>query len=92
MKSLIKSGFLTLKQLINCIKERKDIPIISKIKLNTIRIGNIYITSEYQACNILNNDHTPLCKIYNLTSQYTYYSSNVGPIYSATPFISKCIS
>ena len=93
MKSLINSGFLPLKQLINRIEERKDIPIISKIKLNTIRIGNIYIISENQACKILNNDHKPLCKIYNLTSQYTYPcdSSKVG-IYSATPFISKCIS
>ena len=35
MKCLIKSEFLPLKQLINRIEEKKDIPIISKIKYNS---------------------------------------------------------
>ena len=93
MKNLIKSGFLPLRQLVNRIEERKYIPLISKINLNKICIGNSYLISENQACKILDNGHKPLCKIYNITSLYNYPcdSNNVG-IYSASPYISKCIS
>ena len=94
LKRLITSGYLPLKQIINRIEERKHRQSKPKIRIDKIKIGNVYIISEKQACQLINNIDTPLCKLYDIKSIYKYpcNSCDVG-IYSAishgTKFINK---
>ena len=68
LKRLITSGYLPLKQIINKIEERKHRQ--SKLRIDKIKIGNVYIISEKQACQLINNIDTPLCKLYDIKSIY----------------------
>ena len=70
LKRLITSGYLPLKQIINKIEERKYRQSKLKIRIDKIKIGNVYIISEKQACQLINNIDTPLCKLYDIKSIY----------------------
>ena len=70
LKRLITSGYLPLKQIINRIEERKHRQSKPKIRMDNIKIGNVYIISEKQACQLIINIDTPLCKLYDIKSIY----------------------
>ena len=96
LKRLITSGYLSLKQVIYRIEERKHRQSKQKIRIDKIKIRNVNvdIISEKQAYQLINNINTPLCTLYDIKSLYKYpcNSCDVGiysPIYHGTKFINK---
>ena len=70
LKSMLKSGFLPLKQIIARLDERK----ITKIKLiiqkkSIIKRGYVYLLNTHQSCVVIDTgDDIVNCKLYNLQS------------------------